>query len=401
MLVYTYAIAMPLNKPIHSITETDLEELLTNQVAEGKTIEYKASLPQSSDEAKKELLADVSSFANTAGGHLIYGIKEDKGLPMEISGLSLSDTDAEKLRIDNIIRDGVSPRIQGIGIEPVKLKNGTVALVIYVPQSWSSPHMVSFKSSSRFYARNSAGKYQLDVQEIRQAFLLSETASEKIRNFRLERIAKIGASETPIQLTNNINVIAHIIPLSSFSTRQTINLVDIAQNFFQYFKDATSRKYNIDGFIAFSERQSSIARFYYQVFRTGQVEFVSSDQASQQYEDTSVIASLNSEEELVEACTNSLTMLKTCGVEPPFFVFVSLTGVKNIILAAARNSFDFAQHRFDRDVIQTSEVFLDDYPADKDQIYQLLKPALDEVWNAAGFSGSPFYTADGKRNYPR
>jgi enamine deaminase RidA (YjgF/YER057c/UK114 family) len=318
-----------------------------------------------------------------------------------LTGLFLSDTDAEKLRIDNIIRDGISPRIQGIGIEPVKLKNGNVALIIYIPQSWSSPHMVSFKSSSRFYARNSAGKYQLDVQEIRQAFLLSETALEKIRNFRLERIAKISASELPIQLTSNIKIIAHILPLSAFSTRQTINLVDIAKNFFQYFKDATSRKYNIDGFIAFSERQSSIARFYYQVFRTGQVEFVSGDLANQKYEDTSVIASLHAEEEIVEACMNSLDMLKTCGVEPPFFIFVSLAGVKNIILAAARNSFEFSQQRFDRDVIQTSEVFLDDYPTDKDQVYQSLKPALDEVWNAAGFSGSPFYTADGKRNYPR
>lgn len=392
---------MSLTKLIHSIVESDLDQLIASQIAEGKSVEYKASLSLSSDEAKKELLADVSSFANTAGGHIIYGMREEKGLPVEISGLSLLDIDAEKLRIDNIIRDGISPRIQGMGIEPVKLKNGNVALVIYIPQSWSSPHMVSYKSSSRFFARNSGGKYQLDVQEIRQAFLLSETASERIRNFRLERIAKIAASETPIQLTNTVNVITHIIPFSSFSTRQTINLVDIAQNFFKYFKDTSSRKYNIDGFIAFSERQSSVARSYYQVFRTGQVEFVSGDLAGQKHEDSSVIASLNAEEEIIEACMNSLDMLKTCGMEPPFFVFVSLTGVKNIILAAARNSFDFSQHRFDRDVIQTSEVFLDDYPADKDQIYQFLKPALDEVWNAAGFSGSPFYTADGKRNYSR
>ena len=392
---------MPLNKPIHSITETDLEELLAYQVAEGKSVEYKVALPQASDEAKKELLADISSFANTAGGHIIYGMKEDKGLPVEISGLSLSNIDAEKLRIDNIIRDGISPRIQGMGIEPVKLKNGNIALVIHIPQSWSSPHMISYKSSSRFYARNSAGKYQLDIQEIRQAFLLSEAASERVRNFRWERIAKIAASETPIQLTNTVNVITHIIPFSSFSTRQTIDLVGIAQNFFKYFKDATSRKYNIDGFIAFSERQSSVARFYYQVFRTGLIEFVSSDLASQKYEDAFVIASLNAEEEIVEACVNSIDMLKTCGIEPPFFIFVSLTGVKNIILAAARNSFDFSQHRFDRDVIQTTEVFLDDYPKDKDQVYEYLKPALDEVWNAAGFSGSPFYNADGKRNYPR
>lgn len=392
---------MSLNKAIHSITEIDLEELIVNQVPEGKSVEYKVALPQSSEDAKKEFLADISSFANTSGGYIIYGMKEDKGLPIEISGLSIPNIDAEKLRIDNIIRDGISPRIQGMGIEPVKLKNGNSALVIYIPQSWLSPHMVSYKSSSRFYARNSAGKYQLDIQEIRQAFLLSETALERVKNFRWERIAKIAASETPIQLIDTVNVITHIIPFSSFATRQTINIVDIAQNFFKYFKDASSRRYNIDGFIAFSERRSNVARFYYQVFRTGQIEFVSSDLASKKYEDVPVLASLNAEEEIVEAFMNSIDILKTCGIEPPFFVFVSLTGVKNIILAAASNPFDFSQHRFDRDVIQTSEVFLDNYPKDKDQVYEYLKPALDEIWNAAGFSGSPFYTVDGKRFYPR
>ena len=30
--------------------------------------------------------------------------------------------------------------------------------------------MVTYKGTSRFFARNSAGKYQLDVQEIRAAF---------------------------------------------------------------------------------------------------------------------------------------------------------------------------------------------------------------------------------------
>jgi hypothetical protein len=57
------------NKPVHSITEPDLEELITNQTAEGKSVEYKISLSLSSDEEKKEFLADISSW-------LISKIKE-------------------------------------------------------------------------------------------------------------------------------------------------------------------------------------------------------------------------------------------------------------------------------------------------------------------------------------
>lgn len=381
------------NKPIHSITEPDLEELITNQTAEGKSVEYKISLSLSSDEEKKEFLADISSFANTAGGYIVYGIKEDKGLPIDLPGIPLSDMDAEKLRLENIIRDGITPRIQGVGIEIIGLKNGNKALVVYMHQSWSSPHMVSYKKSSRFYARNSAGKYQLDVQELRQAFLFSETASEKIRDFRLERVAKISAGETPIQLSDDVKIVVHVIPLSSFATFQTINLVDVAQNFYQYFRNATSKKYNIDGFVSFLEIQDNIAQFYYQVFRAGQIEFVTSRLARQKHDNTPVIASLKAEDDIIEACLNSLNMQKACSIEAPIFVLISLMGVKGVILASI-NTVDFERHTFDRDAILTSEILLENYPKDKDHLSTLLKPALDAMWNAAGFPGSPNFNKE-------
>ncbi len=49
-------------KPLEYIVESDLRALVNNKISEGKTIEYKVSLPSNSDAAKKEFLADVSSF---------------------------------------------------------------------------------------------------------------------------------------------------------------------------------------------------------------------------------------------------------------------------------------------------------------------------------------------------
>ena len=167
-----------------------------------------------------------------------------------------------------------------------------------------------------------------------------------------------------------------------------------SQNFIQYFRNATSRKYNIDGFISFLEIQDNIAQFYYQVFRAGQVEFVTSRLARQKHDDTPVIASLNAEDEIIEACLNSLNMQKACSIEPPIFVLISLTGVKGVILAS-KNTFDFPQHTFDRDTILTSEILLENYPQDKDHLSTLLKPALDAMWNAAGFPGSPNFNKEG------
>ena len=47
---------------------------------------------------------------------------------------------------------------------------GNQIVLVRIPRSWVSPHMVTHKGTSRFFARNSAGKYQLDVSELRTAF---------------------------------------------------------------------------------------------------------------------------------------------------------------------------------------------------------------------------------------
>ncbi len=64
-----------------NINEADLTELLTAQVPEGLRIEYKQALYGNSDADRKELLKDVSAFANAQGGHLIIGVEENGGLP--------------------------------------------------------------------------------------------------------------------------------------------------------------------------------------------------------------------------------------------------------------------------------------------------------------------------------
>ena len=44
---------MAVNKPLNSIEESDLQQLIDNQVSEGKIIEYKKALPGNSDGDKK------------------------------------------------------------------------------------------------------------------------------------------------------------------------------------------------------------------------------------------------------------------------------------------------------------------------------------------------------------
>ena len=68
-------------KRFDEITKADIDALVANGVAEGRTLDYKRTLPGGKDDEKREFLADVSSFANAAGGDIIFGVEEDQGIP--------------------------------------------------------------------------------------------------------------------------------------------------------------------------------------------------------------------------------------------------------------------------------------------------------------------------------
>src|SRR5881394_1671904 len=98
------------------IKESHLQAMVDSATRESKTVEYKQMLPGNSDGEKKEFLFDVSSFANASGGFLIYGIKEEAGVPKELCGLGAVNADAEIRRLDSIILSGIEPRLPGLQV---------------------------------------------------------------------------------------------------------------------------------------------------------------------------------------------------------------------------------------------------------------------------------------------
>ena len=80
---------------------------------------------------------DVSSFANAAGGDLIFGLRQEDGIPREICGIEVQNIDDEKLRIENMLRDGIEPRIPGISIREITESDKEI-LIVRIPKSWAS-----------------------------------------------------------------------------------------------------------------------------------------------------------------------------------------------------------------------------------------------------------------------
>lgn len=380
-------------KPLEKIEESDLQALVENQVTEGKLIDYKELLPSNSDSEKKEFLADVSSFANAAGGHLIFGMKEEAGIPTEVFGLQIADVDAEIQRLENIIREGIEPRILGISVGSIRLKSQKVVIIIRIPRSWALPHMVTFKGSSKFYSRNSAGKYPLDVSEIRALFALSETTTERIRNFRTERLSKIIAGETPILLDDVPKIVLHIIPLNVLdpTAKYDVSLLLPDTNLLRpIYTSVWNHRHNFDGLLTYSLRpQSSSAHTYLQVFRNGSIEAVEAFLLRDR-----IVPSVAYEREILEALPRFLSAQKKLGVEPPFLIMLSLLGVSGYTMAVDRHKFWYDNaHPIDRDTLLLPEILIENFEIDPAEV---MKPAFDAIWNSAGWPRSVNYDNDGK-----
>lgn len=374
-------------KDITQIKEEDLQSLIDNAVSERKTLEYKQILKVISDGDRKEFLADVSSFANASGGDLIIGISTKEETPQALLGIDITNDEITKL--DSIIRDGIEPRLPSATIQPVPLSNSKNILIIRVAKSWISPHRVSFKGHDKFYSRSSNGKYPIDVTELRIAFNLSDTITERIRKFREERISKIYANETPVPFFDGAKIILHIIPIISFNPQQRYSIEAVTSNqgsLQPIYCSGWNSMYNLDGFLSYSGNAKEISHSYVQLYRNGIIEGVQGSLLDPRGKNNKFIPSVAYERELIASLQNYLALMNRIGIEVPIFAFLTLVGVKGYSMYVDPARFHFVEQQvIDRDILFLPEIIIDNYDVNTKVI---LKPCFDLIWNACGFSKS-------------
>jgi hypothetical protein len=268
-----------IEKELEQINEADVNSIIDSSIQENKTLEFKQSLPGNSRAEREEFAADISSFANASGGDIIFGVIEDreKGIPISLDGIDSKNIDQEILRLDNMMRDGIEPRIPNFRIKPITLSNSKKVLIIRIPKSWLAAHRNKY--NDKFYSRSSNGKYPLDVSELRNAFILSETSSERIKKFLIDRSSVIIANETPVFLQETAKLALHLIPVNAFSPGQKYDLSVIAHNSSQIYPIRSSgfdHRYNLDGFLTYSNNEGK-PYSYVQVFRNGIIEAVDTE----------------------------------------------------------------------------------------------------------------------------
>jgi hypothetical protein len=374
-----------------AIKQEDIDALVTNAAAEGRRLEYKEKLPDNTDAGTKEFLADASSFANADGGDLLFGIPEKiidgktTGTPASAEGLSGINKDAEILRLEQILRTGIDPRVPGIKIKAIDGFIVGPIIILRIPKSWAYPHIVTYKNRSRFYSRTSAGKYQLDVREIRDAFDISSNLKSRIEAFRTDRLTRIEAGQTPAPLLTGPSCILHFYPLNS-AMRPGID--DLAVRAFSYstiqpfYSPLATQRFNLDGFIAFPLIGATTPA-YVQVFRYGPIESVfvckmeelsggNMEPDRQRAKRGKIIDALMLEGMVRHGLHHFLQVYKKSDMAPPVVFMMSLVRVKDMEIGVNSKWRDYDETSpFDRDIVTFPETIIDSFDVPVDDV---LKP---------------------------
>lgn len=385
-----------LTKRLADLTSDDILALATNHIAEGRYIEFKSAPVGNSYDDRKEFLADVTAFANASGGDLVFGVSTTDGAASDALGIEVVDPDKEKLRLGDLIRSGAEPRLI-FDMVWLPIVEGRGVLVVRVPRSWTAPHRVTLQGHDKFYIRNSAGKHPMNVDELRQAFTLSETIIGRIRAFRSDRIDTILKEESPFQLKAGAKLVFHGVPLSAFVDPPSVALNDysLTSLFPPFGSSGYSYQHTLEGLATHTPLQADGVRAYTMLFRNCILKSVA--ELALTPRDGSTLASPFRIEQFIRRSWQSFRdVTNRFGIEPPFYVFISLLNIRGVSPTMPQESLhEESGSTYRRDHLLLSEF---EIPSNRtsEQDTVLFKSMFDQISNGFGLPRSLSYRRDGQ-----
>ena len=124
--------------PVDALDESAIQSAIDSRIPEDVDLDWKeAHYPK---DKNPELAKDVAQLANTMGGIIVLGIKEQDGCADAPNPVPLGDN--QERRIREVVSARIRPFLPGVSFRSIETSADMGYLVIVVPQSADAPHAV-------------------------------------------------------------------------------------------------------------------------------------------------------------------------------------------------------------------------------------------------------------------
>lgn len=186
-----------------SFSLDDIQSLIDNEAEESTYLEFKsAEALEKSDNKKREIAKDVCAFANSDGGVLIYGLKEDNHKAKELSFIDGNIFTKEWL--EQVISSKIQQSVRSITIFPIRVQN-KIEQSIYVVKILSSnnaPHQVGDK----YYRRANFEVYPMQELEVRTMYNIKTKTELSILGLFKTNINADGGQKNDLTINPEIQI---------------------------------------------------------------------------------------------------------------------------------------------------------------------------------------------------
>lgn len=368
--------------PADAWTADEIRRHLDEQVEEHSQLDYKQEPGR-----HEQLLKHVVGLANGRGGTLLLGVQEERdekgrptGIPKHIPGVAMSQPtrDQERIRYQNIIRDGVEPRLAGVTVDLVAGFPVGPVVVVAIQPSFRRPHRV--RANGNFYIREGAQTVPMEIERLREMFVEGEELPKKVERLRTSRREALRFGEY---------LVIQTIPFSAFARPHQVDpraahpRSNGRSDLFRIAKHSSTydARFCLEGLVVKSERAGL------RVFRSGAQESyfigLSEKQDGKRYFPWAWV-----EDVVLDTVRQHLALAEVLSLEAPFAVALDIVGAYGMVMPQVPGEPTLAAT-----LISPPALVFESAHAD---LKAELRYAFDMIFQAAGRERSPSYDKNGK-----
>ena len=387
----------------NEVNQDFLESLIKNGIEENIHLDYKEKLGNNAEIAK-----DLSSFANSDGGNIIYGIREVNNKPTEIIPINQPNL---REKLDLIARNGIDPSLD-VRIFPIDVNiecdEGQVIL-IYIPRKYPILHQAIKRG--KYYKRTEFTSSPMSNFEIETAFKLVYNYEERINSIYQNRLHELNNGKYHINIPNQTRMLIHMISIDVLIANKSLDLELVFNSFNDYLKppDCTygrEIKRNFHGLLVSCgpDPNSDTYVGYVQLYRNGMIEAIdisllkpTTQLHGRGYnKPVKILGMWILEKNIIDSCKMYLNALEKIGAGLPIFLYISFTHLKGYKISLAPYRDPLLSRNSDvtkRDEILLPRIKIDSFKIDFEE---KLKISFDIFWNAFNQPSSRNYDENGR-----